>query len=134
MTRTELPWLLLGRLVRPFPLAASVACTLMSLNIWLGSSIWGGTEDPLSAVTAVGGLVAAALLWGGWWGRSTALMQHGLMFVAVLFAMRGATIWLEGNPITAGLSLSWTLAAGGAWLLERTTGGWDVYGGRRRLE
>lgn len=135
MTRTELPWLLWGRVVRPFPLAASIACALMSANIYAGTSVWRGADDLLTALTAAGGLVAAALLWAAWWGRSSLLMQHGLMLTAVLFSMRAATIWMEGNPLTAGLSLAWTLAASGAWLLERTTGHWDAQQpGRRRLE
>lgn len=125
MARTELPWLLWGRYVRPFPLAASVACALMSANIYTGSSVWRGTDDVLTAATAAGGIIAALLLWAAWWGRSSVLMEHGLALTAVLFAMRAATIWMEGNPLTAGLSFAWTIAAAGGWLLQRSTGHLD---------
>lgn len=133
MTRTELPWLLMGRLVRPFPLAASLACLLTSINILSGSSVW-GDGDTLSLAAAVAGIAGFVLLWVGFWARSTVAMQHGLMVTAVLFSARAATIWMEGNVLTALLAWCWTLAAAGAWLLERTTGQWDAGRGRGRGE
>jgi hypothetical protein len=99
----------------------------MAANILTGQSVWGDTSDAWSLVIATGSTLAGALLWVGWWDRSTTLMQHGLALTAVLFTMRGNYIGLaSGAWLTAGLSYAWALAASGAWLLERTTGGGDV--------
>lgn len=121
MARTELPWLLWGRLVRPFPLAASLACANLAALIIAGRSVWGNETDEWSQATAALALAATVLLWAGWWARSSTLMAHGLMACTVLFTMRGFYIGMVGdNWLTAGLSLAWAAAAAGAWLLERT--------------
>ena len=123
MGRTELPWLLWDRHVRPFALAASAATFVMFLLIVTDQSVWAdptGNREGAVAVLAGG---STFLLWAGWWVPSTRLMQHGLMMCAVVFAVRGTFIGLVGdNWLTALLSYCWTLGAGGAWLLERTTG------------
>lgn len=122
MARTELPWLVRGRHVRPYAFAVSLAAaTLFGLiasgeTVWGQGSAWDGAVLTLSAASVL-------LLWLGFWRPSTALMQHGLMLTAVVFAVRGAYIGLVGgNWLTAMLSFCWTVASGGAWLLERTTG------------
>ena len=127
MARTELPWLLLGRKVRPFSFALSVATFILGAVILGGGSVWGGA-DPWSLMVAVLAWVATGLLWAGFWVPSSVLMQHGLMLAAMVFAARGAYIGMQPGVSTwwtAALSWSWTLAAGGSWLLERTTGSGD---------
>ena len=131
MTRTELPWLLWGRLVRPFPLAASMACADLFMLIVTGNSVWGDTRDWWSVTIAVLCVVAVVLLWVAWWGRSSALMSHGLLLVAGIFTMRSVYVWQVGSFWTAGIGFSIAFAAAGAYLLERSTGTWDVRVGRR---
>lgn len=132
MTRTELPWLLWGRLVRPFPLAASLACADLAVLIVTGSSVWGDTRDLWSVAVAALCVLAVVLLWAAWWGRSSALMSHGLLLVAAIFTMRSVYVWRVGDNFwTAGIGFSIALAAAGAYLLERSTGTWDVRVGRR---
>jgi hypothetical protein len=123
MARTELPWLLLGRMIRPYALAVSVATFALAAVILGGATVWGDDRDVWSVASAALAVAATGLLWVGWWARSNAVMEHGLILSAVVFAIRGTYIGiLSGNWWTALLSWAWTIASGGAWLLERTTG------------
>lgn len=127
MARTELPWLVLGRKVRPYAFAVSLATAILALTILTGSSVWGDGGDPWSLMAAALAALSTVLLWAGFWVPSNALMQHGLILSAVVFAVRGTYIGLVGdNWWTAALSWAWTVGSGGAWLLERTTGD-EVY-------
>lgn len=129
--RTVLPWLLLGRHVRPYALAVSVASFLLGVNILTGSTVWGNSGDPWSLLVAVAGFLACAMLWIGYWASHPTWLAHGLLVSAAAFAARGAYIGLVGgNWITAALSLSWTLASGGAYLLEATWANRDDDGRR----
>lgn len=113
----------MDRYVRPFALAASLASLSLFTLIITGTSVWIDTSGRWEGAIAVLALGSTMLLWGGWWIPSTRLMQHGLMMCAVVFAVRGTFIGLIGDSwMTALLSYCWTLGAGGAWLLERTTG------------
>lgn len=127
MGRTELPWLLWGRHVRPLAFGLSMSCAVLVALILTGSTVWGGFDAWSVGVAILAGAGAAAL-WAGFWVPSGVLMQHGLMMAAVAFAVRGTYIgttggWGTGPTLTACLSWTFTVMAGGAWLLERTTGG-----------
>lgn len=127
MARTELPWLLLGRHVRPLSLGISLSCAVLVLLILTSSSVWGG-QDWWSIGVAVMAGAGTLALWCGFWVPSSVLMEHGLMLAAVAFAVRGGYIgaaggWTMSATLTASLSWTFTLMAGGAWLLERSTGG-----------
>lgn len=127
MGRTELPWLLLGRHVRPLSLGISLSCAVLVALILTGSSIWGGGDWWSVAVAVLAGAATLAL-WCGFWVPSGVLMEHGLMMGAIAFAVRGGYIaqtgnWTVGATLTAALSWTLTVMAGGAWLLERSTGG-----------
>lgn len=127
--RTHLPWYLLGRQVKPFSLALSLACLTIG---WL---ILGDRTTP-SAITgslwadviAVVALLACALLWVGFWVRSDLLMRHGLLLAAGAWMARAAAVAVLDGPLTqtASLSACWALAAAGAWLLESA---WSRRGG-----
>lgn len=122
MGATELPWMFRGRHVRPYAFAVSLAAATMFGLIISGDSVW-GSGDRWAGVVMVLSAGSVALLWLGFWRPSTALMQHGLMMTAIVFAVRGTYIGVSsGNWLTAMLSYCWTVASGGAWLLERTTG------------
>lgn len=127
MGRTELPWLLWGRHVRPLEFGLSLSCAVLVALIGTGSSLW-GSPDPWSVAMAVVAGSATIALWVGFWVPSSTLMMHGLMLGAVAFAARGGYIgaagdWSTGATLTACLSWTISIMAGGAWLLERTTGG-----------
>jgi hypothetical protein len=127
MGRTELPWLLWGRHVRPLAFGLSLSCAVLAALILSGGSVW-GQVDPWSTMAATLAVLATAALWAGFWVPSGALMEHGLMLAAVSFAARGAYIgaaggWSLSSTLTAALSWTFVVMAGGAWLLERTTGG-----------
>jgi hypothetical protein len=130
MGRTELPWLLWGRHVRPLAFGLSLSCAALFLLIVTGGSVW-GQFDPWSVMMAALAALACIALWVGFWvpGRgSTAIMQHGLMGCAVLFSARSTYIVIQGDYtvsawLTASLGATFAVMAGGSWLLERTTGG-----------
>lgn len=122
--RTVLPWLLLGRHVRPYALAVSIASFLLGVNIVTGSTVWGNSADHWSIAVAFAGFLASVLLWVGFWMMHPTWLAHGLLLSAAAFAARGAYIGLVGdNWLTAALSFSWTIASGGAYLLEATWAG-----------
>jgi len=130
MGRTELPWLLLGRHVRPLAFGLSLSCAVLVALILTGESVW-GAADPWSLVMAVMAGLATVALWAGFWlppRGSATLMEHGLMLACITFAARGGWIgaagdWSIGATLTACLGWTISVMAGGAWLLERTTGG-----------
>lgn len=122
MGNTELPWLYRGRHIRPYAFAVSLASATLFGLIASGETVWGDGNAWDGAVLTLAA-ASVLLLWLGFWKPSTALMQHGLMLSAVVFAVRGTYIGLVGGSwLTAMLSYCWTVASGGAWLLERTTG------------
>ena len=127
MGRTELPWLLLGRHVRPLSLGISLACAVLVALILTSSSVW-GAQDWWSLGVAIIAGAATLALWAGFWVPSSVLMEHGLMMAAIAFGVRGGYIgsaghWTLGSTLTACLSWTFVVMAGGAWLLERSTGG-----------
>jgi hypothetical protein len=131
MGRTELPWLLWGRYLRPFSLALSLACLAIGWGTLSGATQQPGlTDTTMGALIAVGAVLATALLWAGWWMHghnpwADAAMEHGLIIAAGVWVARAVTVAVALGGINEGviLSLCWAFAAGSAWLLERTTGG-----------
>lgn len=125
MSSTELPWTFLGRRIRPYALAVSLAsAVLASALLWRGNDA-GLILDQRSVVAVIVGTVAAVstfMFWGGWWARSDALMRHGLLFSAGVFAARFTFLALNESPwlVTAQLSACWAVASAGAFLLEST--------------
>ena len=122
MGRTELPWLIAGRLMSPYALAVSIASGSLGVLILSGQSLYGvGRWSDLVAVIA---LAATALLWVGWWAgghRGDALMRHGLLLTAAAFAARASFMALTGSPAAGALMFSWAVGSAGAFLLETTT-------------
>lgn len=127
MARTELPWLLWGRHVRPFALAVSVATACLCGLILTGGSVWGSPVDVWTLLVGMMSGTATIALWVGFWLPSRDWMLHGLMLAGVTFAVRGTWIaavsgWTTGGLLTAGISFSWVLGSLGAYMLEATTG------------
>lgn len=126
MARTELPWLLWGRYVRPFSLASAIGSAAVAALICTSSTVWGDSRDVWSILIASVAALATVLLTVGFWANRSVPMQWGLALVAAVFAARGTYIGLQGSWLTALLSWSWVVGAGGAHLLEATSA--DVRG------
>lgn len=123
MTSTELPWTVLGRKVRPYALAVSLASLIVAWAILVRHDDAGShLESEPGVLVGWAALAACLLLWHGWWAQSDRTMRAGLLITAGVFAARAAIVFMEGGAgtIAALLSVAWCVASGGAWLLERS--------------
>ena len=127
MASTELPWIVLGRRVRPFAFASSLAIGFLALTLLVNRQDAGDLLDNWRTPGLFVGLastVAFVLLVGGWWGKYDSWMRLGLLLTAGAFGARAAFIWVDtGNVLSpsAFLSFAWgVVGAGGAYLLETT--------------
>ena len=123
MTSTELPWTVLGRKVRPYALAVSLASLIVAWAILVRHDDAGShLESEPGVLVGWAALAACLLLWHGWWAQSDRTMRAGLLITAGVFAARAAIVLMEGGAgtIAALLSVAWCVASGGAWLLERS--------------
>lgn len=123
MTSTELPWTVLGRKVRPYALAVSLASLIVAWAILVRHHDAGShLESGPGVLIGWAALAACLLLWWGWWAQSDRTMRAGLLITAGVFAARAAIVLMEGGPGTIAtlLSVAWCVASGGAWLLERS--------------
>ena len=123
MTSTELPWTVLGRKVRPYALAVSLASAVVAYAILVRHDDAGShLESGSCLIVGWTALAAVLLLWWGWWAQSGRTMRAGLLITAGVFAARAAIVFMEGGTgtIAALLSVVWCVASGGAWLLERS--------------
>lgn len=118
MTRAELPFLVFGRLAKPFHLAVVLATlTIADVNLRQNSTsfsttIWG---DIVGAVAAV----AVLLLVAGWWFRKDRWADEGLLLATGVWTARATAYWLEGlGWLGVMLSTAWVVGTFGAWLLE----------------
>lgn len=126
MTLTELPWLFLGRRIRPLALGLSLANLVIGIGILVlhhgpGDSLdmfWPGTAVGLQAV------LATVLLWAGFWCKSDRMMQWGLLLTAGAWASRAFFIFRDSGPSDQSVQLSacWVFIAVGSYVLERATG------------
>jgi len=123
MTSTELPWTVLGRKVRPYALAVSLASLIVAWAILVRHDDAGShLESEPGVLVGWAALAAVLLLWWGWWAQSDRTMRAGLLITAGVFAARAAIVFMErgAGTIAALLSVAWCVASGGAWLLERS--------------
>lgn len=114
----DLPERWLGRPVKPLALAAAMTmAVIIVINVLdrgvAGAALWG---DFLAV--AAGGAMAALSL--GWWARSQRLAEWGLLLATGVWFTRAMFGLLTDTAGYAwAMSLSWTVALGGAYLLER---------------
>ena len=128
MPSTDLPWLLWGRKVKPYALAVSMSTAVVAHAMLVDRDDVGSTFDAYSApgiVVGVCALAAVLSLWAGWWGRKLPLLEAGLLLSVGVWTARGALVGLTDGPTvnTVWFSFAWVVASGGAYLLERFTGG-----------
>ena len=125
MTLTELPWLFMGRRIRPYAFAVSLASASVAWILLTGRSSYTSLDASVAGeLVGWAALVAAILLWVGFWKGSDLLMEHGLAITAGVFAARFIFIGLHDSWVIqpALLSFCWCVASAGAYLLERTSG------------
>lgn len=115
-----LPWRILGRAVRPYAFAVSLATTVSIWSVSTDRAVGELLDGWPGAVIAAYGVVAVMLLWLGFWARRDRWMRWGLLASAGYWAAVGAVVMLEPGValISAWLAWCWTAASGGAWLLE----------------
>lgn len=116
-----LPWRILRRQVRPYAFAVSLATTVSIWSVSTDRAVGQLLDGLPGAVIASYGVIAALLLWAGFWARRDGWMRAGLLASAGYWAAVGAVIMLEpGVSLVSGwLALCWVVASGGAWLLEQ---------------
>ncbi len=132
MSDTNLPWLLLGRKIRPYALAVVFVCVILSVALLITGDdigrILDNDENVAGQFNLIGysigalALTATILLIAGWWSRSEKLFQWGLLISAAMFATRAAFLFMDlgWRHVPGWVSVGWVIASGGAWLLERT--------------
>lgn len=116
-----LPWRFLGRAVRPYALAVSLATTVSIWSVSTDRAVGQLLDGWPGAIIAAYGVIAVLLLWAGFWARRDGWMRAGLLASAGYWAAVGTVIILEpGVALVSGwLALCWMVASGGAWLLEK---------------
>lgn len=112
----------LHRPVKPFALALALSqAVLVGFNLRdadvLDGSLWGNVVMTAAAISF-------AALAAGWWFRSQRMEEAGLALAAGTWVTRSVTILLVDSITLIGfwLSLCWSIAAVGAFLLERRDG------------
>ena len=118
-----LPWTFLRRQVRPYSLAVSLACAVVVVSMLTESGVGERLDEGWGHVIGAAALVTVGLLWAGWWARSKSLMDHGLLLSTAVWAAVATVVLTEGASWPSGLlALAWSVASGGAWLLEVNDG------------
>lgn len=118
MGRTELPQKLWGRWVRPLSLAIALA----DMAIAQSAFPIGGLAGIPGILVGIQAALASVLLWLGFGMASEKMMQAGLLLSGGAWASRMVFTASEGYLFTAWMSFCWTVAALGAFWLERSTG------------
>lgn len=120
MTSTDLSWTFFGRKIKPFSFALSLTMLMLTWSI-LSKNTIGQTLDEEGQIVGVVTIAAFALLAVGFYTKHERWMRHGLLLAAGAWVSVSTVLWLEVGGGTSTLSAScWAIAAGGAWLLEKS--------------
>lgn len=122
MTRTELPWTIFHRGIRPVALGLSLA-TFVVLSSWVFHiKVVDIAFDTNIVGVVIGSIAGLSTLfaWFGWWLRNETFMRVQLITAAGVFT----GIWAAN--ISELLALCLAIIAGGSYLLEATAR--DVHG------
>ena len=84
----NLPWMILGRYVRPYSFAASVGGAVLAVSTMLHAAAGDLLDQLPGHVIGIVAGVSTVLLTLGWWWRSDRLMTTGLLWSAVSWAGR----------------------------------------------
>ena len=124
-----LPWRFLGRQVRPYALAVSLACVVIFVSMVTESGVGNNLDGPWGKAIGVAAGLTTVVLWAGWWAQRAWWMNEGLLLAAATWAAVAAVVLTEGASWPSGaLAVCWVVASSGSWLLEVndrriTTGG-----------
>lgn len=115
-----LPWRIFRRTVKPYALAVSISTFVVSYAILAGAAIGHLLKEFPGQLIGVAGFAAVMLLWVGWWGQRDDWMTHGLLVTVGVWAGVWAVILYdtEWNNVSGWLAFAWSVASGGAWMLE----------------
>jgi hypothetical protein len=121
-----LPWRFLGRQVRPYALAVSLACAVIFVSMLTESGVGNNLDGPWGKAIGVAAGLTTVLLWIGWWGQSKPFMNHGLLLATATWAAVAAVVLQEGASWPSGsIAVCWMIASGGSYLLETNDKGGD---------
>lgn len=119
MTDTNLPWLLWGRRIRPFALAAMLSTAIIAVGLFQHVLIGSWLDRVPGFVIGLCALAVVVLLMVGWLLRSEKAMVFGLFGATGVWAAVAVTLAAEGvNWVNWALAGCWAVASGGAYLLE----------------
>lgn len=109
----------LGRVIRPYPLAVSLATAVVVwseiANFAIGRLMTGIPGDLLALMAAA----TVGMLWWGWWAVSDVWMARGLLWSAGVWSGVTTLLILDHEPPSlAAIAACWALASAGAWLIE----------------
>lgn len=115
-----LPWRIAQRTVKPYALAVSFSTFIVSYSIVAGVAVGQLLNTFPGQLIGLAGFAAVMLLWAGWWGQRNDLMAHGLLITVGVWSAVWAVILYDTtwNNVSGWLAFGWSLASGGAWLLE----------------
>lgn len=121
----ELHTLFLGRRIRPFHLAVTIATAVVAWTL-LDTPNLPLFDHSVTRIIGLAAATAALLLTYGWWFRSDRAASGGLLLATGVWASRAAYAAIAGEGIlivnqwpSFFLSLAWTIGAGGAYQMER---------------
>lgn len=111
---------MLGRLLRPYALAVSLATAVITYACVQEIAVGALLSGSAGKVTAGVGCVSVLLLWVGWWVDHERWMRWGLFLTTGVWTSVATILAIDiglANVNTA-LAACWAIASGGAWLLE----------------
>lgn len=120
MTSTDLPWTFFGRKIKPFSFALSLTMLMLTWSI-LSKNTIGQALDEAGQIVGVVTTIAFVLLAVGFYTKRERWMRHGLLLATGAWVSVSAVLWLDVGLTPSTVSAScWAIAAGGAWLLEKS--------------
>ena len=127
----ELPWVILGRRLRPFSFVLMLATFIAGVEFFVADTGPGsGLSEHFSGGFA---FAAATLLLVGWATMNDDVHDWGLLLAAGVWGARSTLFMLDSNwtDVGAYLSICWALGAFGAYLLERYDHAWKYHRAHR---
>lgn len=111
---------MLGRLLRPYALAVSLATAVITYACLHEIAVGALLSGPGGKIVALVGGISVGLLWVGWWVDRDRWMRWGLFLTTGVWTSVTTILaidigWWNVNPA---LAACWAIASGGAWLLE----------------
>ena len=115
-----LPWRIANRVVKPYALAVSFSTFVVSFSILNHVAVGQLLKGPLGHMIGAAGFADVLLLLAGWWFQREDWMAKGLFITIGVWASVWAIVMYDTalTNVSGWLAFAWSLASGGAWLLE----------------